>query len=152
MSLGCHILVPNCSISLASGCWYVFVSSPPFVSRIPFRCFGMPCFVCIVLPFVDIFLIFFLSRVLSGLYPHVVLLFFLMVPFPFCLYTFLRLSFVLSFWSVFIDFIICVSSRIFHPGFDFFFVLFEGILIFSQTNFAPALISSFNPVILFVDM
>ena len=25
----CHILVQNCSVSLASGCWYVFVSCPP---------------------------------------------------------------------------------------------------------------------------
>ena len=27
--LGCHIFVPNCSVSLASGCWYVFVPCPP---------------------------------------------------------------------------------------------------------------------------
>ena len=26
---GCHIFVQNCSVSLASGCWYVFVSCPP---------------------------------------------------------------------------------------------------------------------------
>ena len=51
----------------------------PVVDRIFFRCFGKSCFVCIVLRFVDISLIFLLSPVLSGLFPQVVLLFFLLV-------------------------------------------------------------------------
>ena len=38
----------------------------PIVDRIFFRCFGMSCFVSLVLPFVDIFLIFLLSPVLYG--------------------------------------------------------------------------------------
>ena len=124
----------------------------PVVDRIFFRCFGIFCFICIVLPFVDISLIFLLSPVLSGLFPQVVLLSFLVLPFPFCSYIFQCLSFVLSFWVVFVYFFIYVSSRISYPGFDFFFVLFERIPIFSQTNFAPGLISSFNSVILFVDI
>ena len=63
---------------------------------------------------------------------------------------FQHFSFVLLFWSVFLDFFICISSWTSHLGFDFFFfVLFEGILIFSQTNFAPVWISSFNSVTLF---
>ena len=41
------------------------------------RWFGMPCFVCIVLSFVDISLISLLSPVFSGLFPQFVLLFFL---------------------------------------------------------------------------
>ena len=49
-------------------------------------------------------------------------------------------------------FFICDSSVISHTGFCCFFVLFEGIPIFSQTNFAPAYINSFNSVILFVGM
>ena len=49
-------------------------------------------------------------------------------------------------------FFICVSNRISHPGFDFFLMLFMGIPILSQTNFAPAEISSFNLVISFVDI
>ena len=111
----------------------------PVVDIIFFGCFGMSCFVCIVLPFVDISLIFILSPVFSSLFPQVVLLFFLMFPFAFCSNIFQRVSFVLSFWSVFVDFfLICFSSRISHPGFDFLFVLLEGIPIFSQTNFAPA--------------
>ena len=75
----------------------------PVVGRIFVCCFGMSCFVFIVLFFVDIFLIFLLSPVLSGLFPQVVLLFFLVLPFPFCSNIFLRLSFVLSFWPVFVD-------------------------------------------------
>ena len=50
--------------------------SLPIVDRIFFRCFGMSCFICIVLPFVDISLIFLLSPALFGLFPQVVLLFF----------------------------------------------------------------------------
>ena len=89
-------------------------------------------FVCIVLPFLDIFLIFRLSPVLSGSFPKVVLLFFL--------YYLLSLHVPVSFLSFiilacFCRFFICVSSRISHPGFDLFFVLFVGTLIFSQTNF-----------------
>ena len=75
----------------------------PVVDRIFIRSFGMPCFVCIVLALVDISLIFLLSPVLSGLFPQVVL-FFLVLPFPFYSYIFQRLSFILSFWSVFVDF------------------------------------------------
>ena len=120
--------------------------SLPIVDRIFFRCFGKPCFVCIVLPFVDISLIFLLSPALSGLFLHVP------VIFPFFPRLFQRFSLFLSFWLVFVIFLICISSRISHPGFDCFFVLFEGNPIFSQTNFAPALISSFNSVKLFVGM
>ena len=49
----------------------------PIIDKIFFRCFGMSCFVCIVLPFVDISLVFLLSLEPSGLFPQVVLLFFL---------------------------------------------------------------------------
>ena len=93
----------------------------PVVGRIFSRCFGMFSFVCIVLPFVDISLIFLLSPVLSGLFPQVVLLSFLVLPFTFCFYIFQRLSFVLSFWPVFVDFFICVSSRIPNHSFDLFY-------------------------------
>ena len=111
----------------------------PVVGRIFFRCFGKSYFVCIVLPFVDISLIFLLWPALSGLFTQVVLLFFSCVA-CFC-FLFPLISaplFFLSFWFVFVVYFICISSGIFHPGFDCFFVLFEGIPIFSQTNFAPA--------------
>ena len=49
---------------------------PRLVSRIFFRCFEMFSLVCIVLPFLDIFLILLLSPVLSGLFLWVVLSFF----------------------------------------------------------------------------
>ena len=76
----------------------------PVVGRNFFRCFVMSCFICIVLPFVDISLIFLLSSGFSDSFPQVVLLFFLVLPFPFCLYMFKSFSFVLSFWPVFVDF------------------------------------------------
>ena len=82
----------------------------PIVDRFFFRCFGMSSFVCIVLPFVDISLISLLSPELSGLFPQVLLLFFLVLSFPFCSHIFQDL-FVLTFWPVFVDFF-CVSSRI----------------------------------------
>ena len=78
--------------------WYLVVCmfschSLPIVDRIFFRCFGKSCFVCIVLPFVDISLIFLLSPAPSGLFPQVVLLFFNVLPVPFCSRLFQRLSF-----------------------------------------------------------
>ena len=93
MFFDCHIFVQNRSVSLASGCWYVFVSLP--LDRIFFRYFGKSCFVGIVLPFVDISLIFLLSPALSSLFPQVVLLFFFfhVLPIPFFLRLFQRLSF-----------------------------------------------------------
>ena len=48
----------------------------PVFGRIFFRSFWMSCFVCIVLPFVDISLIAIISPELSGSFPKVVLLFF----------------------------------------------------------------------------
>ena len=94
------------------------------VGRILFFCFGMYCFVCIVLPFVEISLTFLLSPVLTRIFPQVVLIFFL-----FCFFSFLSLKVLASFLcfimlACFRGFFICVSSRISHPGFDFFFVLF----------------------------
>ena len=77
-SLGCPILLQNCCVSLALGCW---CHLPQHVSRIFFRCFGMSCFVCVALSFVDIFVIFLFSPVLSALFPQVVLLFFLVLLF-----------------------------------------------------------------------
>ena len=125
--------------------------SLPIVDRIVFRCFGKSCFVCIVLPFVYIPLIFLLSPALPGLFSQVVQLFFSCVACSFFPRLFQRLSFFIIL-ACFRSFFICVSSRIFHPSFDCFFELFEAITIFSQTNFAPAQISSFNSVILFVGM
>ena len=72
---GCNILVQNHSVSFASGCWYVVVSFPPSCWWNFFRYFGMFCFVCIVLPLVDITLIFLLSQVFFGLFPQVVFFF-----------------------------------------------------------------------------
>ena len=114
----------------------------PVVDRIFFRFFGMFCFVCIFffffLPFVNISLISLFRQYFLVYFLKLYCYFFLVLPFPFCSHILQRLSFVLSFWPVFVDFFICVSSRISHPGFDFFFVLFEEITIFSQTNFTLA--------------
>ena len=90
------------------------------------------------LPFVDISLISLLSPEPSGLFPQVVLLLFPVWSFPFCSRIYQRLSFVLSFWPVFVGFFYLRFQSNFPSCFDFFFVLFEGIPIFSQTNLAPA--------------
>ena len=105
----------------------------PIVDRIFFRCFGKSCFVCIVLPFVDISLIFLLWSVLSGLFPQVVLLFFPVSPVPFSR-SFQGLSFS-SFGLVFVVFLFVFPVEFPIPVFDCFFELFEGNPIFSQTNF-----------------
>ena len=98
----------------------------PSLVRISFRCLRMSYFVCIVLPFVDISLTFLLWPVFSGLFPQVVLLFFLMLPVFFSPppRLFQRLS--SSFGLVFVVFFICDSSLISHPGFCCFLVLFKG--------------------------
>ena len=81
-----------------------------FVGWIFFRYFGMSSFVCIVILFDSISLIFLLSPVLSGLFHQVVLLLFLVLFFPF--------SPMFRVLPLFYDFI-CVSSQISHPGIDF---------------------------------
>ena len=103
----------------------------PIVEKIFFSCFGTSCFVCIVLPFVDISLVFLLSLepsssctvifsrvVFSILFPHILG--------PFC-FTIL---------ACFRNFFIWVSSRTSHPGLDCFFVLFRGPQ-FSHTLILP---------------
>ena len=114
--------------------------SLPIVDRMFFRCFGMFCFVCIVLHFVVISLIFFLLPVLSGLFPQVEQLFFLVLPVPFFLAYFSASPFFLAYFR---SFYLRFQSN-FPSLFWVFLRGFEGIPIFSQTNFAPAYISSFN--------
>ena len=46
---------------------------------------------------------------------------------------------------------ICDSNLSSHPGFEFLSVAFKGTPIFSQSNFAPAYIKSFNSVGIFVN-
>ena len=72
-------------------------SPSPLVDKISVRCFRMACFISSDLPFADIFLIFLLSPVVSGLFPQVALLFFYVLHFPFCLCMFQCLFFILSF-------------------------------------------------------
>ena len=111
---------------------------PQLVGRIFLCCFWMSCFVCIVLPIV----VFFLNL------PSFASTFWFIsssciVFFPCVAYSFLS-EHVPAFFLCFIifarfrGFLIRVSSRIFHPGFDFLFVVFKEIPIFSQTNFALA--------------
>ena len=134
----CFFWLPYfCPKSFGFFCIRLLACFRVIVDRIFFRCFGMSCFVCIVLPFVDISLIFLLSPALSCLFSQVVLLFLPVLPVPFYLaYFSASLFFIIL--ACFRSFFICVSSGTSHPGFDCFFVLFEGIPIFSQTNFAPA--------------
>ena len=107
---GCHILVQNRLVLHLVGIFLCHLL--PEVGRIFFRCFGMSSFVSIVLSFVGISLIFLHSPVLSGLFPQVILLFFLALPFPFC-----SIHVPVSFLCFIIlacfrrFFFICVSSR-----------------------------------------
>ena len=44
-SLGCHILLQNCLVSCAFGCWYVFcVISPQMLVEFPFVVLKCPVF------------------------------------------------------------------------------------------------------------
>ena len=149
---GCHIFVQNHWVSFAFGCWYILCSSPPnywynFLSLFWNVLFYLYCFtLCRYLfnlpSFASSFWFIFSSFIVS--FSCVVFSFlFLIIPASF---------FCFIIFACFRRFFIWVSSRNSHPDFDFSFVLFEGILIFSQTNFAPVWISSFNSFILFVDI
>ena len=76
----------------------------PVVDTIFFPSLGNVLFCLYFLPFVDISLISLLSPVLSGLL-FKFYCFFHALPFPFCSHIFQHLSFVLSFSSVFVDFL-----------------------------------------------
>ena len=67
--LGCHILVQNCSVSLASLVGMFSYHLPQLVGRIFFRYFEMSYFVCRVLPFL-IFLLckFFTPTLVDGFF------------------------------------------------------------------------------------
>ena len=103
-------------------------------SRISFHCFGISCFVCIALPFVDIFLIFisfasnfwFISSSCIVIFSCAAI-FFLFQHVP----AFLLLSFL----PVFVNFFSCISSRISYPDFDFFLRAFWGYLDFLTNLF-----------------
>ena len=117
-SLACDISVQNLSVSLVSGCWYVFVTSPT-ICWIFFRYFGMSCFVCIVLLFVDIFLIFLFSPVLFGLFSQVLLLFILC--YLFC---------VIYFMLLILCYLFCVTFLSQHvPAFFLIFIIPRFIIL-----------------------
>ena len=65
----------------------------------------MSCFVYVVLSRPDIFLIYFLSTVLSDLFPRVILSLLLVLLLSFCLKMLRRFSFVSSFLLVVVDFL-----------------------------------------------
>ena len=103
----------------------------PVVDWIFFCCLGMSCFASIVLPFVKISLIFFISPVPSGLFPKFVQLFFLCWLFLF-VPTFSSVFILFYHLACFLRCFILVSSRISHPGLDFFFVFFKGSHFFHK--------------------
>ena len=149
MFFGCYNFVQNRSVSVASSCWYIFVSSPPscwqnFLSLFWNVLFCLYCFThCRYLPSFASTFWFILSC--TVIFSRVAFSFlFLHIPASF--FCFIILACFRRFFFVY------VSSRISRPGFDSFFVLFEGIPLFSPTNFAPAKTSLFNSVILFVDI
>ena len=111
---------PKLFVSLSSGCWCILLL---FAGRIFFCCFAMSSFVCIVLSYLDIFLVFLLSPVPSGLFSQVVLGFFI------CwVNIFFSSQYIPAFLFCLIIFAYCrrsliyVSSQISHPGFEFLFM------------------------------
>ena len=83
----CFFLVAIFSSKIVRFLWRLVVGmflchAIPIVDEIFFRSFGMSCFACIVLLFMDISLVFLLLLEPSGLFPQVVL-FFPVLSFPF---------------------------------------------------------------------
>ena len=114
----------------------MFLSHALPVDRIFFRCFGMSCFVYCFTLCRYLFNLPSFARTFWFISSSCTVIF-LVLSFAFCSHIFQDIS-VLPFWPVFVNFFIYVSSWISHPGFDCFFVLFEGTSVFSHTNFAPA--------------
>ena len=93
MFFGCHILFKIVRFLLHPVFGVFSCHSLPIVDRSVFRCFGKSRFVCIMLPFVDISVIFLHLPELSGLFPHIVLIFFLCCVFLFPAYFSASLSY-----------------------------------------------------------
>ena len=109
--LFCYVLLIliSCSKIVLFPCHLVVGMSSCILSllacRILLHCFGISCFVYIVLRCLNIFLIFLLSPVPSGLFPPVVLLVLLVLLYLFCSSMFQCSSSVLSFLLVVVDFL-----------------------------------------------
>ena len=101
--LGCHILVQNCSVSIASSYWYVFVSSPTWQNFLSLFWNVLFCLYCFTLCQYLFNLPSFASTFWFISSSCIVIFFVLLLSF--CLYMFQCLSFILSFWSVFLDFL-----------------------------------------------
>ena len=108
-----------------------------FVGRVFFRCFGMSCFVCIIFPFLEIFLILlsFASTFWFISSTYILFFFFFALLFPFCLNIFQRFSFVLSFLPIFEDFL---------SAFPVEFIIIIIIIIVSCEFFKSALAYSLS--------
>ena len=132
-SLGCHILLQNCSVSLASGCCIspnLLVEFFMLFWNVLFclYCFTLCRYLFNLSSFASIF--WFISSSCIIIFSCVVFFFLFQHVSAFFLFVCFRILFI------------CVSNRISHSGFDFLFVLFRGTPIFSQTDFAPHLIQS----------
>ena len=107
---------------------------PPFVDRTFFRCFGMSYFV----PYYFTFR-WYLFNLPSFASTFWFISSSCIVNFLCVAFSFLSLHVPVSFlFGMFSYIFFRVSSRISPLGFEFFFVLFEGIQIFPQSNFAHA--------------
>ena len=131
----CHLVVGMSSCIL-----------PQLVGRIFFIVLGCLIF-CIGFPYFDIFFVFLLFLIFSGLFPWVVLP---VLLFPFCPNMFKRFSSVLSFFLAVID--LLSAFLVEFPNQVLTSCLYSwGTPIFSQSYFAPAWISSFNSVMFYVE-
>ena len=126
MSLSSHILLENCFVSLSSGCGCALVHSPLFAGRLIFRCFGISYFICIVLFCLGTFCLpsfactfWFISSSCMVCFNCCIAFLFSFQPIPASFLCFIIFACCRRF-------VMCVSSRIFHPGFEFLFVFFLG--------------------------
>ena len=138
-------------VFLSFDCWYVFMVSTPTYWLTFFSLFCNIWILSILFSCLDKFFVLFLSQIPSDLFSRVVFFVsFAVLLFSFHLNIYQRFSSVI--FACCRRFLISVSSLISLPGFEFLFLFFMGTPILSQTNFAPALIKSFNSVMFSGDM
>ena len=131
-SLYYYFLLQNCFFTLVFGSGYVFRLFPLLVGKIFFGCFWMSCSVFIVWSYLDIFLVFFLSPVLSDLSPRMILFVLVVLIILFSSEDILAFFVRFSIFACCPSFLICVFSRISHLGFVWLLVLFKITPIFHR--------------------
>ena len=146
-----HILLRNCFASFSSCCWYVFVHFPYLLVEFSFIVLECPVLSVLFDSTSVSYCLTSFANTFRFISSNCIACFICSVAFLFSSQYILDFFLCLSIFAC-CRFRICVYSLISKPGIDFLVVFFRGTPILSQTNFAPALISSFNSVMLFVEI